>query len=84
MRRMRLAGACILLVALVLAPVARAADAPKLRKGLTSAKVVDVVLLSGGDPPRSDPCEAMSQHGFLGIEGQAVDAIAKFVTANSR
>ncbi len=61
-----------------------AGDAPKLRKGLTNAKVVDVVLLSGGDRPKSDPCEAMSQHGFLGIEGQAVDAIAKFVTANSK
>ena len=41
-------------------------------------------LLSGGDPPKSDPCEAMSQHGFLGIEGQAVDAIAKFIKANSK
>jgi len=61
-----------------------AADAPKLRKGLTNAKPVDVVLLSGGDPPRSVPCEAMSQHGFLGIEGQAVDAIAEFIRANSK
>jgi len=61
-----------------------AGDAPKLRKGLANAKVVDVVLLSGGDTPRSDPCEAMSQHGFLGIEGQAVDAIAKFIKANSK
>ncbi len=47
-----------------------AADAPKLRKGLANAKPVDVVLLSGGAPPRSDPCEAMSQHGFLGIEAR--------------
>lgn len=61
-----------------------AGDAPKLRKGLANAKVVDAVLLSGGDRPKSDPCEAMSQHGFLGIEGQAVDAIAKFITANSK
>ena len=61
-----------------------AGDAPKLRKGLANAKVVDIVLLSGGDPPKSDPCEAMSQHGFLGIEGQAVDAIAKFITTNSK
>ena len=45
---------------------------------------MDVVLLSGGDTPKSDPCEAMSQHGFLGIEGQAVDAIAKFIKANSK
>lgn len=61
-----------------------AADAPKLRKGLANAKPVDVLLLSGGDPPRSDPCEAMSQHGFLGIEGEAVNRIAEFVKANSK
>jgi hypothetical protein len=61
-----------------------AADAPKLRKALANAKPVDVVLLSGGSPPKSDPCEAMSQHGFLGIEGQAVDAIAKFIAANGK
>ena len=61
-----------------------AADAPKLRKGLANAKPVDVILLSGGDRPKSAPCEAMSQHGFLGIEGQAVDTIAKFIKANSK
>jgi hypothetical protein len=64
--------------------VTPAADAPKLRKGLANAKSVEVILLSGGAPPRSVPCEAMSQHGFLGIEGQAIDAIAKFIKANSR
>ncbi len=64
--------------------VTPAADAPKLRKGLANAKSVEVILLSGGVPPRSVPCEAMSQHGFLGIEGQAIDAIAKFIKANSR
>lgn len=60
-----------------------AADAPKLRNRLTNAKPMDVVLLSGGDPPTSEPCEDMSPHGFLGIESQAVDAIAKFITDNS-
>lgn len=60
-----------------------ATDAPKLRNRLTNAKPVDVVLLSGGDPPKSEPCESMSPHGFLGIESQAVDAIAKFITDNS-
>ncbi len=64
--------------------VTPAADAPKLRKGLANAKSVEVILLSGGAPPRSVPCEAMSQHGFLGIEEQAIDAIAKFIKANSR
>jgi pimeloyl-ACP methyl ester carboxylesterase len=61
-----------------------AADAPKLSKRLTNAGKVDVVLLDGGAPPQSDPCEARSQHGFLGIEAEAVNAIANFVKANSR
>ena len=61
-----------------------AADAPKLRKGLAKAKPVEVVLLSGGDRPRSEPCQAMSQHGFLGIEADAVNAIAKFIKANAK
>jgi hypothetical protein len=64
--------------------VTPAVDAPKLQKRLTGAKPVEVVLLEGGSPPQSDPCEAKSQHGFLGIEGRAVDAIAKFVKANSK
>jgi pimeloyl-ACP methyl ester carboxylesterase len=61
-----------------------AADAPKLSRRLTKAGKVDVVLLDGGAPPQSDPCEAKSQHGFLGIEAEAVNAIAQFVKANSR
>jgi pimeloyl-ACP methyl ester carboxylesterase len=61
-----------------------AADAPKLSKRLTRASKVDVVLLDGGDPPQSEPCEAKSQHGFLGIEAEAVNAIARFVKANSK
>lgn len=60
-----------------------AAGADELRARLTNAKRVKTVLLDGGDPPRSDPCQAMSQHGFLGIEGKAVDAIAGFVLANA-
>lgn len=61
-----------------------AGDAPKLRNRLTNAKRVEVVLLNGGEPPRSDPCQAMSHHGFLGIEGEAVDAMAKFIAANGK
>jgi pimeloyl-ACP methyl ester carboxylesterase len=64
--------------------VTPAADAPKLSKRLTNARKVDVVLLDGGAPPQSEPCEAKSQHGFLGIETEAVNAIAKFIKANSR
>jgi pimeloyl-ACP methyl ester carboxylesterase len=61
-----------------------AVDAPALAKRLTEAAKVEIALLSGGDPPRSDPCEAYAAHGYYGIETQAVDRIAEFITANSK
>jgi pimeloyl-ACP methyl ester carboxylesterase len=61
-----------------------AADAPKLKSRLIRAGRVEVVLLDGGDPPRSKPCEAKSQHGYFGIEAKAVDTIARFIEANGR
>jgi pimeloyl-ACP methyl ester carboxylesterase len=59
-----------------------AADAAKLSRRLSRARKVEVALLDGGDPPRSDPCQAHSQHGFLGLERQAVDTIAAFIKAS--
>jgi hypothetical protein len=38
-----------------------------------------VVSISGGLPPQSKPCEAMSAHGFLGREADTVDAIVKWM-----
>jgi len=38
-----------------------------------------VVSVSGGLPPQSKPCDAMTPHGFLGREADAVDAIAKWM-----
>jgi pimeloyl-ACP methyl ester carboxylesterase len=64
--------------------VTPAADAGKLKSRLTGASKVEVALLDGGLPPASAPCEARSQHGFLGIEAQAVDRIANFIKANSK
>ena len=59
-----------------------ALDAPKLKRRLSASKPVEVVILNGGSPPQSQPCEARSQHGFLGIESEAVDGIARFVKAH--
>ena len=56
-----------------------AADAPKLQRRLESAHKVDVKLLSGGSSPQSAACEAKSEHGFFGIEAQAVASIANFI-----
>lgn len=56
-----------------------ASDGPALKAKFTKSPRVEVKLLDGGLPPRSEPCEAMSEHGFLGIETEAVGAIANFV-----
>jgi pimeloyl-ACP methyl ester carboxylesterase len=38
-----------------------------------------LVSAHGGDAPRSDPCEAFSAHGYLGIEQPVVDAIVQWM-----
>ena len=51
----------------------------KLVRALAKSRKVETVLLDGGSPPLSEPCQARSQHGFLGIEDQAVNGIAQFI-----
>jgi len=55
------------------------ADAQALPPRMTSSPRTDFITVIGGDPPRSDPCEALSQHGFLGKEPNVVSAIAGWV-----
>jgi pimeloyl-ACP methyl ester carboxylesterase len=43
----------------------------------------DFVEVQGGDPPRSDPCEAFSEHGFLGREVDVVRAITGWAAGRS-
>lgn len=38
-----------------------------------------LVTVSGGSPPQSKPCEAMSEHGFLGREAATLEAIANWM-----
>lgn len=38
-----------------------------------------LVSVRGGDAPRSEPCEAFSAHGFLGVEAPVVDAIVRWM-----
>jgi pimeloyl-ACP methyl ester carboxylesterase len=64
--------------------VTPASDVAKLKRRLTNARALEIVELDGGDPPQSEPCEAKSQHGFLGIESEAVDAIAGFIKAHGK
>lgn len=54
-------------------------DAVALKAKLSSASKVDFVEVLGGSPPQSDPCQAMSHHGFLGREDQVVRVIADWI-----
>lgn len=56
-----------------------AADSPRLLAALSGSRPKKMLTFNGGAPPRSDPCEAFSQHGFLGIEAQVMNAIADFI-----
>ncbi len=38
-----------------------------------------LVTVSGGSPPQSKPCEAMSEHGFLGREAATIEAIVNWM-----
>ena len=59
--------------------VTPASDAPRLRAALTGAPRTEIMLFTGGSPPRSAPCEAMAQHGFLGIEQDVISRIAAWM-----
>jgi hypothetical protein len=61
-----------------------AADVPKLTNRLIAAKPLEVAILVGGTAPKSEPCEPLSAHGFLGLEDETVARIVAFVKANSK
>ena len=46
---------------------------------LTGAPTAGLGMLTGGSPPTAGVCDGGSPHGFLGVETQAVDAIAAFI-----
>lgn len=54
-------------------------DAPRVLAALAAARPKKLMMFAGGLPPRSAPCEARAQHGFLGIEAQVMSAIADFI-----
>jgi alpha-beta hydrolase superfamily lysophospholipase len=38
-----------------------------------------LIAVSGGSPPVSEPCEALSRHGYIGIEDEVVGDIARWI-----
>jgi len=58
-------------------------DAKKITKKIKlPSHIVEVVYFDGGSTPRSKPCQAMSKHGFIGIEDDVVTTISKFIRNN--
>lgn len=56
--------------------------AKNLYEKLIHAQSREILWFNGGYT-RSKPCDAMSYHGFLGIEEKVVDAIAEFILTRS-
>ncbi len=56
------------------------ADAAKFEGRLSQSPRVEIVMLEGGKTPISAPCHARAQHGFYGIEAEAVARITNFIT----
>lgn len=59
-----------------------AADIHMLAAAFSASPKVEKQVFTGGTTPTSKPCQAMSRHGFIGIEQQVVDAVAAFIKAN--
>ena len=49
---------------------------------LSGSAKVDFVAVSGGDPPRSEPCEVFAAHGYVGRERDVVGVIADWIAGN--
>jgi pimeloyl-ACP methyl ester carboxylesterase len=59
-------------------------DALKIKKELANSPLVEVKYFIGGKAPMSKPCQALSAHGFYGIEEQVIAAIADFIKSYSK
>ncbi len=65
-------------------PRVAAGAAADIARALTRAPRKDVVVMDGGLPAQSEPCEALSAHGYLGIEAQVVGTIVRWIRDSAR
>jgi len=54
-------------------------DGGQIQRKLTNSPRTELLVFDGGDPPQSPPCEPLAPHGYFGIEGKVVDAIADWI-----
>src|SRR5690348_791462 len=55
------------------------AAVPALMAKFTHAPRKELITVSGGSTPLSDPCEALSRHGYIGIEDEVVAKIVAWI-----
>jgi len=55
----------------------------ELKQRLTESPKVDLVGVTGGIPPVSGPCEALSSHGFYGVEQPVVRVITDWLAGKA-
>jgi hypothetical protein len=59
-------------------------DALKIKRNLANSPLVEVEYFIGGKMPISKPCQALSAHGFYGIEERVIVTIADFIKSSSK
>ncbi|MBF0513108.1 MAG: alpha/beta hydrolase [Desulfovibrionaceae bacterium] len=64
-------------------PLCPVSDTPRLQSALTGAARSEIILMSGGGGA-GDPCEALSAHGYSGIEKETVSAISAWILDPNR
>ena len=60
-------------------PICAPHEVPNILKGLENTPLKKSVMVSGGENPTGDPCEALHYHGFIGIEKATVESIATWI-----
>ena len=58
-------------------------EVPAIIKGLKNAPVKKLLMVSGGENPSGDACEALHYHGFIGMEKTAVGLITAWIKSPS-
>ena len=56
-------------------------EVPAILRGLKNAPVKKEIMVSGGENPTGNVCEALHWHGFIGAERETVDLIGNWIKA---
>jgi len=62
-------------------PLCQPFEVPAILRGLKNAPVKKEIMVSSGENPTGNVCEALHWHGFIGAEREAVDLIANWIKA---